>query len=466
MLNIDYQSALRQMGETTSVPEMLKGYAIGLSASDNLMKGIQQNEQNNADKAATMSLYNIMAKPNPTVDDFKQMYALHPEMSDNILKKMSALSQEVQDQHFNNGISVVSALDNWKEGQPDIGVDLLKKQLDALKKAGNEAQVQSVTALISGLSDPLTRTQTLNSYKGALYAANPDRMSKYLSNRVNQQKANTDEQEALNKLERDRKMATATPVVVQATGPDGMKISQLVYKDGKGNIIDTAGSTYPSAGYYGDKAAASANATNQSAANYAQTKSISEEEGKNIAKNYNEAVTNLPVIDNQEALLDEYEKELKGEGIDPNGAFGLDFFGTQPLDTLVTKYANDPKAQRLKTLAEQMTHAITSTWSSVLTDKDFESARTGLGLGLNVSREAQLKNIATARAAFARARKKYEGYTQAYNNARNRTEAVNSQDVPQDGYYHGPTGRRVIGIDPKTKKKVYEDADGKRWISK
>lgn len=179
MLNIDYAGAINQMASPGDT--ILSGVKEGLNTTNQLVDIYKERQQKMADEKARQSLNMLFSNKNPTVDDFNNLIATNPSISDNVKQAIGNASKDVINSNFNTQLSIISAMDN-------SDYDTAKKQLEAQKqsiidrKDPNDAHlIKAIDAKIKAID--INPTAMRNSMLASLYAYDPKRAGDYLKNK-------------------------------------------------------------------------------------------------------------------------------------------------------------------------------------------------------------------------------------------------------------------------------------------
>lgn len=128
------------------------------SATQGLQAGWAIRDRENAERAAAIQaqqkaeqeaemqadLANLSAKSNPTAQDYARVSTKYPHLAENFKKIWDPLNEEQKQNKISLYTQVLSAI---KSGNPDIAIDTLKKQADAMRNSGDNIGADSTENL-------------------------------------------------------------------------------------------------------------------------------------------------------------------------------------------------------------------------------------------------------------------------------------------------------------------------------
>ena len=136
---INYQINVKSPMEAT-----LQGFQGGLAIRQAMQQqqlqqqAIQQQQQLQSDLAG------LASNPNAGAKDYAAMMTKYPQLADHFKKSWDVLGADQQQNKLSHSVQVYSAL---QAGKPEIAVDLLNKQAEAFKNAGQQEDADAASRL-------------------------------------------------------------------------------------------------------------------------------------------------------------------------------------------------------------------------------------------------------------------------------------------------------------------------------
>lgn len=139
----------------------LQGFQGGLAINQALQAQQQQELQRQQQLQLQSDLARLSTNPNAGAKDYAGMMMKYPQLADHFKKSWDVLSADQQQNKLSHSVQVYSAL---QAGKPEIAVDLLKKQSDALRNAGQQDEADAADRLsqfVQGAPDQAKTTAGL-----------------------------------------------------------------------------------------------------------------------------------------------------------------------------------------------------------------------------------------------------------------------------------------------------------------
>jgi len=163
----------------------LQGFQGGLAINQALQQQQMQQLQLKQQQQMQADLANLSTNPNAGAKDYAAMMMRYPQLADHFKKSWDVLSADQQQAKLSHSVQVYSAL---QAGKPEIAVDLLNRQSEGFKNAGQQDEADAASRLaqfIQGAPDQAKTTAglMLSSVMG------PDKFASTFSTLGDQQRA-------------------------------------------------------------------------------------------------------------------------------------------------------------------------------------------------------------------------------------------------------------------------------------
>lgn len=179
MLNIDYAGAINQMVNPGDA--IMSGFKEGLNTTNQLIDIYNDRQQKMADEKARQSLNMLFSNKNPTIEDFNNLIATNPSISDSVKQAIGNASKDVINSNFNTQLSVISAMDNNDFDTAKKQLELQKQSIIDRKDPNNDQLIKAIDAKIKAID--INPVAMRNSMLASLYAYDPKRAGDYLKNK-------------------------------------------------------------------------------------------------------------------------------------------------------------------------------------------------------------------------------------------------------------------------------------------